>query len=102
MLVDGLSVGQIYGTSKASLWRNLSIGTLQKIFRTILYFFQHSRFKEFNRHWILIQTLEFLPRLPTRQDSDENCDKVYSKKNNSCFCIPGLQENSDILRLPLF
>ena len=27
MLVDGLSVGQIYGTSKASLWRNLSIGT---------------------------------------------------------------------------
>ena len=25
-----------------------------------------------------------------------------SKKNNSCFCIPGLQENSDILRLRLF
>ena len=39
MLVDGLSVGQIYGTSKASLWRNLSIGTLQKILGQFFIFF---------------------------------------------------------------
>ena len=59
---------------------------LQNFFRTILcfvplvlnwYFFQNSRFKEIIRHYVLIQTLSFLTRLPTRQDGVENRDKVY-------------------------
>ena len=50
---------QIYGKSKASLWRNLSTGTPPNFFRTILcfvalvynwYFFQNSRFTEIIRH----------------------------------------------------
>ena len=42
------------------------------------YFFQNSRSTEIIRHWILIQTLLFLTRLPTRRDGVENPDKVYS------------------------
>ena len=38
------------------------------------YFFQKSRSTEIIRHQILIQTLEFLTRFPTRQDGVENCD----------------------------
>ena len=30
------------------------------------------------RHWILLQTLQFLTRLPIRQDGVEKRDKVYS------------------------
>ena len=42
------------------------------------YFFQNSRFTEIIRHWILIQILQLLTRLPTRQDGVENRDKVYT------------------------
>ena len=74
---------------KASVWRNLRTGTPPKFFSTILcfaalvynwYFFQNSRFTEIMRHKILIQTLSFLTRLPTRQDGVENRDKVYWPK----------------------
>ena len=43
-------------------------------------FFQNSRSTEIIRHQILIQTLKFLTRFPTRQDGGENCDmyKVYN------------------------
>ena len=83
---------QIYGKSKASLWRNLSTGTPPNFFRTILcfvalvynwYFFQNSRFTEIIRHKILVQTLLFLTRLPTRQDGVENRDKVYAATVNT-------------------
>ena len=32
---------------------------------------------EIIRHWILIQTLQFLTRLPTCQDGVKNRDKAY-------------------------
>ena len=41
------------------------------------YFCQNSRSKEIIRHQILIQTLQFFMRSPTRQDGVENRDKVY-------------------------
>ena len=41
------------------------------------YVCQNSRSKEIIRHQILIQTLQFFMRSPTRQDGVENCDKVY-------------------------
>ena len=39
-------------------------------------------FTEIIRHWILIETLWFLTRLPIRQDGHgvENRDKVYLRK----------------------
>ena len=46
-----------------------------------LIFFLNSRFTEIMRHYILIQTLLFLTRLPTRQDGVENRDKVYLARN---------------------
>ena len=92
---------QIYGKSKASLWRNLSTGTPPKCFRTILCFVA------LVYNWFFFSEQPFYGIYSTL-DSHTNTvishtfAKVYSKKNNSCFCIPGLQENSDILRLPLF
>ena len=41
------------------------------------YFFQNSHSTEIIGHQLLIQTLQFLTRLPTRQDGVENRDKVY-------------------------
>ena len=61
----------VYEKSKASLWRNLSTGTPQN------FVFSEQPSTEIIQHYILIQTLSFLPRLPTHQDGIENGDKVY-------------------------
>ena len=81
---------------KASLWGNLSTDTPPKFFSKILcllasvynfffFFFTKSRYAEIIRHQILIQTLQFLTRLPTRQDGIKNRDKVYCPSRNSKF-----------------
>ena len=84
---------QIYGKSKASLWRNLSTRRPPKLFRTILcfvalvyksYFFQKSRYAEIIQHQILIQTLQFLTRLPTRQ---EGVKKTVTRSILQCMVI---------------
>ena len=64
----GKNCRQIYGKSKARVWRNLGTISLRcpKFVSKILccvalvynsYFFQNSRFTEIIRYWILIQTL---------------------------------------------
>ena len=45
------------------------------------------------RHWILLQTLQFLTRLPTRQDGVENRDKVYFGMSKSRV-LPTLSSSS--------
>ena len=41
---------------------------------------------EIIRHYMVIQTLQFLTRLPTRQDGVENRDKVY-KVLIQCYTV---------------
>ena len=45
------------------------------------YFFPNSRSTEIIQPLILIQSLWFLTRLPTRQDGVENRDKVYCRSS---------------------
>ena len=90
---------QIYGKTKASLWRNLSTVTAPKIFKDnlllcsfslqLIFFLRTAILRKLFdiRFRVLIQTLQFLTRLPTRQDGVENRDKVYCRwilvSNNS-------------------
>ena len=66
------------------------------MFRTILcfvalvfksYFFQKSHYAEIIQHQILIQTLQFLTRLPTRQDGVKNRDKVYTLVHGDSYLV---------------
>ena len=78
---------QMYGKSKADLWRNLSIGTPPKFFRTILctfvynwYFFRTAVLRKLSDIRFSYKHCNFT-RLSTRQDGIENRDNVYSKNN---------------------
>ena len=93
---SGENYRQIYGKSEAILWRNCKHRYASKIFQDnpLLCsfslqstFFQSSRLTEIIRLQILIQTLLFLSRLPTRQDAVENHDKVYNTGVQDPLCV---------------
>ena len=103
----GKNYRQIYGKSKASLWRNLSTGTRPPIFfNTILclvalvynpcccccfFFFRTAVLRKLFDIRFSYKHCNFFTRLPTRQDGVENRDKVY-KKDSLLTCISYIQK----------